>query len=1020
MKGNYEQAKNSTDADKISEWESANLFNKWTFSCVTPMLNIGYNRALRLEELMKLPKKDHVEDLSNRMQMYFETSRAQFGFPRLMVAAIKTVAWDSMVVNFYSVIEGFVRIASCVVLRLLLAALQYPTDPEKSREAYMWAGILGAIGVSQAIIHHILFLLSMKTGNNVKIAVMGMIYKRLFKLKSNALMSQGTGKMVNLISNDVSRFEDFATFQSFFHCSLLEMLAITIILIYQLNVASAFAGVGVTLLCIPIQMKLAGMFAATRTSIAAATDKRVRFISEVIDGISSVKAYAWELPFFDLISKLRDVESKNIQRSMYIRSFNMGVYFFGPSMASFGTFVVYWATGQTLTLPLIFSTMSLLQQLRVSMGRQWTMSIQTASEAFASCHRIENFLSLTDDDNDNNKNPVKSQEDDCSTLVPNTGLVEMVKTESTDEANVLVEVSNGYFTYSLNGIVEKEEEIILNGINFQVKRGELLMIVGSVGAGKSSLLASLLGETNQLQGHKSKGNTSVTIRAERLAYCQQKPWIVSSSVRGNIMMAGRADDGSTDFRNPKVVNQELYEKALEVCNILHDLDQWPDYDESEIGESGVSLSGGQRARLSLARAVYSDADVCLLDDPLSACDARVGSKIFHSCILGHLKGAGTKAVILTTHQLQYLPFADKIIVLDNGGHQVFYGNYDELMKRESEFSFLELQTRLTGLSPSSSHLDLANKKTEKMSDSTNQKVDVPDANANASEGKGTKKVEEVVPELKYDKDWKAKREASKENVNIIITEDRVEGTISSKVVLEYIKNGGALLGSYVCLLALTSQVLVMITDYWVKFWCTNTYFSDQSDVRNVWIFGILTSACLVMGIWRANVFFQFTLKASCSLHLNCLWSVLHLPSSFFIANPTGRILNRFSKDQNLADEALPVTLFDYAENCTLFCLAAAVLACIAIPWLCLIMAPLLYVFQQFREKYIRSSREIKRLESVSRSPIYSDFSSTLEGLVTLKAYKLEARVDRSFQRVINENTKCWFNFLMVSRWLGFR
>jgi len=589
----------------------------------------------------------------------------------------------------------------------------------------------------------------------------------------------------------------------------------------------------------------------------------------------------------------------------------MGVYYFGPTIASFGTFVVYWATGESLTLPVVFSTMSLLQQLRVSMGRQWTMAIQTGSEAIASCHRIEKFLALTAHDSGSHEDAISDNGTDTVEMTTLESCVEQEAgdgSEDDDDDDVLVKVTDGHFTYSLGGHIEKEEDIVLKDINFKVKRGEVLVVVGPVGAGKSSLLVSLLGETCAVRRSQGLGNTTQVKIAprSRLAYCQQKPFIISSSVRGNVMMAGKEDDESSDFRTPRYIDQKLYEKALSICNLLPDLESWPDYDESEIGESGVSLSGGQRARLSLARAVYSDADIYLLDDPLSACDARVGSKIFQSCILNHLRAASTKAVILTTHQLQYLPFADKIIVLDKTGNQSFYGNYEELLKREGEFSYLELQ-----------------------------KQGAVENTSSTVEGKEKDRggaCKESTHELQYDRERKIKREANQENVDIILVEDRIEGTISSKVILEYFKNGGTLLGSYVCILALTSQVLVMITDYWVKWWATNTFFGEQSDAKNVWIFAILTTACLIMGVWRAIVFFQFTLKASCTLHLNCLWSVLHLPSAFFTANPTGRILNRFSKDQNLADEALQATLFDFAANCTLFCVASAILACIAIPW----------------------------------------------------------------------------------------
>jgi ABC-type multidrug transport system fused ATPase/permease subunit len=218
--------------------------------------------------------------------------------------------------------------------------------------------------------------------------------------------------------------------------------------------------------------------------------------------------------------------------------------------------------------------------------------------------------------------------------------------------------------------------------------------------------------------------------------------------------------------------------------------------------------------------------------------------------------------------------------------------------------------------------------------------------------------------------------------------------------------------------ALFSQGLLMITEYWPRWWASASFGHENSSMY-VWALGILTTACIVVGFYRALVWFQFTLKASSNLHERALWAVLHSPQYFFVANPTGRILNRFAKDQSLADEAFPFTLFD--AYCTaLFCLSALLLVCISIPWLILIMPPLIYLFGIARRKYLRSAVEIKRIEAVSRSPIYADFSATLEGLSTLRAYKLEAPATLSFQKQLDRNSRAWFAFLMVSRWLGFR
>jgi ATP-binding cassette subfamily C (CFTR/MRP) protein 4 len=208
----------------------------------------------------------------------------------------------------------------------------------------------------------------MRLGWNWKVASTGFIYKRLFSLNSSTDNSFSTGGLVNLISNDVARFEEIAIFFPFFLSSFFEVLAVIVILYKELNLLSAFAGVSVSILLIPFQMYLATLFTKSRSNTAKATDSRVRFISEVINGISSVKSFAWEKSFYNFICKFRDIELSFIQRSQQLKSINLNIYFFGPVIGEFCTFLVFWNTGGVLTLPLVYFAIALLLQLRVTLG----------------------------------------------------------------------------------------------------------------------------------------------------------------------------------------------------------------------------------------------------------------------------------------------------------------------------------------------------------------------------------------------------------------------------------------------------------------------------------------------------------------------------------------------------------------------------------------------------------------------------------------------------------------------------
>jgi ATP-binding cassette subfamily C (CFTR/MRP) protein 4 len=396
--------------------------------------------------------------------------------------------------------------------------------------------------------------------------------------------------------------------------SFVEAAAILLALIYLLNAPAALAGVGATLLCLPPITILAKKFAELRNSTAQCTDRRVRHISEVIDGIATVKSYVWETPFFRLITKLRAQEVAFIAQSQVLRALNQGLNFSIPAISSFVTFTVFWSSGGRLTIPLVFAALSLLQVLRHSVGRLWTRSIEVTSEAVTSCHRLGAFLDLVEKDLSAASPPVDDHliaiavDHASEAIVPAAGHNNHDEEEGKEggggEEEALLDMLNCSFRYSL----DSDCAVALSRITLSVKRGELLIVVGPVGCGKSTLLLSILGEVHP---STSRDGPPQRMRCtEKIAYCAQRPWIMADSVRNNILLGRKGGGGGGEDKD-----EELYAQAVEACLIVEDLSGWPGYDLSEVGERGISISGGQKARLSLARAVYADADC----EPLKYC-----------------------------------------------------------------------------------------------------------------------------------------------------------------------------------------------------------------------------------------------------------------------------------------------------------------------------------------------------------------------------------------------------------------
>ena len=445
----------------------------------------------------------------------------------------------------------------------------------------------------------------------------------------------------------------------------------------------------------------------------------------------------------------------------------------------------------------------------------------------------------------------------------------------------LVNISHTSYSFNSNDA----EKCTLKDIDLTVNAGELLMVVGSVGSGKSTLLNAMLDElqayavTNpsSVDSHQGLGlglglvASNASACHGSIAYCAQKPWIVASTVKSNIVLAGQTHDGFVDkqsvddpwesdlmkpdgFKYPLHLDLALYSLAIASSRIEEDMKQWQHGELTEIGERGISVSGGQKARIALARAIYADADIYLLDDVLSAVDAHVGRSIFFDCIVKTLKDRG-KAVVLATHQVQYLKYATKILVLSNDGHQAFYGSYDELRARGAEFSWVGLGPRMRGASleeheheldeiaaendargnEAEDDINLADTPTphttEDISSNEINLQEIVDSKVHAeNELEAGKSVATIpvstllnheAPDGKKPSRLTLDRSLSVKQKGGVQEEKSAQGDVSNKLWFNYLSSGGVWQGALVLVSMMLSQGALMMSDYWLKckFYC---------------------------------------------------------------------------------------------------------------------------------------------------------------------------------------------------------
>ncbi|XP_035611096.1 ATP-binding cassette sub-family C member 4-like isoform X2 [Oncorhynchus keta] len=948
---------------KTNPSATANLFSQVFFCWLNPLFRIGYKRRLEEDDMYKVLPEDGSERLGEELQRHWdhEVQKAakELRPPKLTKVLIKCYWKPYAVLGIFTLIEEVIKVIQPVFLGKLIQYFE-KYDPDNMDALYEAFGYAAGVCLSTlilAVTHHLYFFHVQRTGMKMRVAMCHMIYKKALCLSSAAMGKTTTGQIVNLLSNDVNKFDEVTIFLHFLWVGPLQAAAVLGLLWVEIG-PSCLAGMAVLVILMPTQTMFGRLFSKFRSKTAALTDNRIRTMNEVVSGIRIIKMYAWETPFSALVNDVRRKEISKIMSSSYLRGLNMASFFAASKIIVFITFTVYVLLGNTISASRVFVAVSLYSAVRLTVTLFFPSAIEKLSETRISVRRIKTFLLLDE--------IVKSKH----------GFLQ----EEKQEPNVEIQDLICYWDTS-------QDAPSLQNLSLTVKSEQLVAVIGPVGAGKSSLLSAILGELPHDKGVlKVKG---------QLTYASQQPWVFPGTIRSNILFG-------------KALHPQKYEKVLRACALKRDMELLPDGDLTVIGDRGATLSGGQKARVNLARAVYQDADIYLLDDPLSAVDAEVGRHLFEQCICGILKN---KPRILVTHQLQYLQAANQILVLKEG-HMVAKGTYSELQRSGVDFTSL-LKREEEG--PQAPGVETESRSPCSRTLSQNSEV------SHTSSIRSVKDGTEQLPA---------------EPVQTVVEESRSEGTIGVGLYVKYLKAGANILVLIgVVLLQFLAQAAYILQDWWLAYWAgeqeklnVNGTVTIQNGVNvteqlnldfYLGIYAGLTGATLIFGFARSLVMFNVLVKAAQSLHNRMFNSILRTPVRFFDVNPIGRVLNRFSKDIGQLDAALPWTFVDFIQI-FLQIIGVVAVAASVIPWILIPLAPLIIVFLFLRRYFLQTSRDVKRLESTTRSPVFSHLSSSLQGLWTIRAFRAEERFQNTFDAYQDLHSESWFLFLVTSRWFAVR
>uniref|UniRef100_A0A3P9AV66 Canalicular multispecific organic anion transporter 1-like n=1 Tax=Maylandia zebra TaxID=106582 RepID=A0A3P9AV66_9CICH len=894
----------------------------------------------------------------------------------LIATLYKTFKWILIESAFFKLVQDVLTFVSPQLLKLMISFTQ-----DKSRyawEGYLYAVLLMVVALLQSLTLQQYFQRCFVLGMRVRTALMAAVYKKALVVSNDTRKESTVGETVNLMSADAQRFNDVTNFIHLLWSCPLQIIISIVFLWLELG-PSVLAGLGVMVLMVPINGFLATKARKLQVENMKFKDKRMKIMNELLNGVKILKLYAWEPSFQKQVEDIRGEELKVMKKFAYLTAVSTFIFTSAPALVSLATFAVFVSVSKdnVLTAEKAFTSISLFNILRFPLA-MLPMLIASIVQTAVSKKRLEKFLAGEDIDSD------------------------IVRQDPS--FNTAVSVCDGSFAW------EKDAKPLLKDVNLDIEPGRLVAVVGAVGSGKSSLMSALLGEM-----HSTKG--FINIRGS-LAFVPQQAWIQNATLKDNIL-----------FGSPH--EEERFKKVIQACALAPDLELLPGGDLTEIGEKGINLSGGQKQRVSLARATYSQADIYLLDDPLSAVDSHVGKHLFEKVIgpNGILKN---KTRILVTHGISFLPYVDEIVVLENGVISEV-GSYENLRASGGAFSKF-LDTYATEQN------NQRNSETGEGQDAEDFEL-IPGGDDAQPDGaledtvSLTLKRENSIRRSQRNGSVRLRRNTSikksanadepKKGQKLIEKETMETGQVKLAVFLQYLRAMGWGYSAMVFVIYFIQNAAFIGQNLWLSDWTSDsveyynmTYPSWKRDTR-VGVFGALGVAQGLLVFVGTLLLANASVDASRILHSKLLNNILRVPMVFFDTTPIGRVVNRFAKDIFTIDEAIPNSVRSWLL-CFLGVLGTLFVICLATPFFAIVIIPLAVIYFFVQRIYVATSRQLRRLDSVSRSPIYSHFGETVSGLSVIRAYRHQERFLKHNEVTIDENLKSVYPWIVSNRWLAIR
>ncbi|KAL9659439.1 hypothetical protein QQ045_024245 [Rhodiola kirilowii] len=818
---------------------------------------------------------------------------------------------------------------------LLYAFVNYSKlENGSAKKGLLLVSILVVVKLFESLSQRYWYFDSRRSGMRMRPALMIAIYQKQLRLSSSGRRRHSTGEVVNYIAVDAYRMGEFPwRFHSVWSLTLQLFLSIGVL--FGIVGLGALPGLIPLLICGVLNIPFAKYLQTCQAKFMVAQDERLRATSEILNNMKIIKLQSWEENFRNLVQGLRDAEFIWLSKSAYSRAYGTALYWMSPTLVSS---LVFLGCSLLKSAPLDSGTIfSILVALR-SMSEPVRMIPEALSvmiQVKVSFDRINAFL--LDDE------------------LSSDGTITNIPDHKTDTSLI---IESGNFTWDQDSSIST-----LKDINLDIRRGEKIAICGPVGAGKSSLLCALLGEIQKTSGTVNVYGT--------LAYVSQTAWIQSGTIRDNILFG-------------KPMEEIKYQNSIKACALDKDISNFSHGDLTEIGQRGINLSGGQKQRIQLARAVYSDADIYLLDDPFSAVDAHTAATLFNDCVMTAL---ATKTVILVTHQVEFLSEVDKILVME-GGRVTQSGSYVDLLKVGTPFEQLVNAHKGAVTSTISANGD-----------------EMVQQDLSASYSSRQKSENEIL----------AKEVAG--GAQLTEKEEMMVGDVGWKPFYDYIhvSRGSCLL--WLSVAAQTGFIALQVAaTYWLAI---AMRYSSVSDAILITVYTGISAVSTVFVFLRSVFAARLGLNASKEFFSEFTSSIFKAPMLFFDSTPVGRIFTRASSDQSVLDFDIPFAaifvMAAFIELVTTIGIMASV------TWQVLIVA----IFALLGTKYVQgfymaSARELIRINGTTKAPIMNYAAETSQGVTTIRAFKMSDRFFRNYLSLVDTNARLFFYSNASIEWLVLR